>query len=168
MDYPRTDDDWVNLAECIVMKNPNVSPERVGKLTVEATATIFSWYHGEERRKALAERQYARDDLMQLARDAGCASVRERAEEVLERISEPLTPGRPFPQTYSDWVNLAEDIKEKYPDDPVMRASVNFSLQQIAEEEQYQRPPDEQAEAARAANEAKRWFVERAREQGIA
>lgn len=61
---------------------------------------------------------------------------------------------RPFPQTYGDWVNLAENIKERYPDDPVMRASVNYQLQHIAEETEL-------------AEEAKRWLMQKAGELGI-
>ncbi len=61
---------------------------------------------------------------------------------------------RLFPQNYGDWVNLAEAIKERYPDDPVMRASVNYQLQQVAEES---------VEAA----EARRWLAEKAGELGI-
>lgn len=60
---------------------------------------------------------------------------------------------RPFPKTYGDWVNLAEDIKERYPDDPVTRAAVNFQLQRIAERE------DE--------DEAKRWLMQEAGRLGI-
>ena len=59
-----------------------------------------------------------------------------------------------FPKTYGDWVNMAENIKEKYPDDTVMIASVNYQLRHISEETE-------------EADEAKRWLVERAGELGI-
>ncbi len=65
----------------------------------------------------------------------------------------PSQVGRPFPETYGDWVNLAEDIKAKLPDDPATRACVNFQLQHIAERE------DE--------DEAKRWLVNKAGKLGI-
>ena len=92
MTYPRTDEDWERLAECIVTRRPGVSPELVGGFTVDATATIFTWYKGEERRKALDERQYARDRLMELAREAGCLSELgglpwEKPKEVVEHGS---------------------------------------------------------------------------------
>lgn len=61
------------------------------------------------------------------------------------------------PKTYGDWVDLAEDIKAKYPDDPVMRANVNYFLQQIAQE----------AEDSRKAEESRRWFIKIAGELGI-
>jgi len=69
-------------------------------------------------------------------------------------------PDRIFPGmrgeafVYGDWVDLAEDIKSKYPDDPVMRASVNYQLQHIAEETE-------------EAEEAKRWLMQKAGELGI-
>jgi len=66
-----------------------------------------------------------------------------------------LTPtDRPFPQTYGDWVNLAEDIKAKYQDDPVMIAAANTQLREIAQE-------------TGSAEEAKRWLVGKANELGI-
>jgi len=87
-----------------------------------------------------------------------------------EMVEAPLTPSlglashtgarevRPFPQTYGDWVNLAEDIKAKYYfDDPASRAAVNYQLRYIGEETEY---PTE-------AREAKRWLVEKAGELGI-
>lgn len=79
--------------------------------------------------------------------------------------SEAAFPARPFPKTYGDWVNLAEDIKAKYPDDPVMRASVNFQLLQISHETE--EIPEEREERFRAAQEAKRWMTEQAGELGI-
>lgn len=90
--------------------------------------------------------------------------ARDRAEEFLERVSQPLDieQKRPFPKTYSDWVDLAEDIKAKYPDDPVMRATANYSLSQILAEEQRS-----EGWSAGAATEAKRWLVEKAGELGI-
>lgn len=73
---------------------------------------------------------------------------------------------RPFPETYGDWVNLAEDLKSKYPDDPVMRASINYQLQHVMYEEEER--PEDREERQRAAQEAKRWLTERTGEHGIA
>ncbi len=70
--YPRTDKDWYCLAECIVTKHTSVSPEEVGRLTINATQVIFSWYDGEQANRASEDRQYARDRLMALARETGC------------------------------------------------------------------------------------------------
>jgi len=168
MDYPKTDDDWERLGECIVEKDPGISPEVLGGLTVDATATIFSWYRGElQRGKALANRQYARDRLIELGRATGCLEeldveelrrrqTRERAEEVLERVSQPLDIEqlRPFPKTYGDWVDLAENIKERIPDDPATIATVNYQLNTIAVGES-------------GVEEAKRWLLNKAGELGI-
>lgn len=68
---------------------------------------------------------------------------------------------RPFPQTYSDWVDLAEDIKAKYPGDTsadlLVKAEVNYHLGCIAEEE----------ENPQAAQEAKRLLAGKAVELGL-
>ena len=88
----------------------------------------------------------------------------ESEEEIRKKFG-PEEPSRTAIQTYSDWSNLAEDIKSKYPDDPVMRASVNFQLNRILEEE---REPEEEREARREeAQEAKRWMTEQAGELGL-
>lgn len=60
-------------------------------------------------------------------------------------------PSRPYPETYGDWVDLAEDIKEK---DPNSASRVNGAMYDISEE-------------TRLAEEQKRWLVEKARELGI-
>ncbi len=91
----------------------------------------------------------------------------QRMEVALGHVHPSQAGKRPFPSTYGDWVDLAEDIKARYPDDPVMRATANFSLQQILEWEQYTRPPDEQEVAEKSANEAKRWLINKAGELGI-
>ncbi len=78
---------------------------------------------------------------------------------------EGLYPHRAFPQTYMDWIGLAEDIKDRYPDDPVMRATVNFSLAQVAEETE--EPIEAREERQKAAQEGKRWLTEKAGELGI-
>lgn len=219
MSYPRTDEEWERLAECIVTRYPSVSPELVGAFTVDATQTIFTWYKGEERSKALYERQYARDRLMELARETGCLvgvyywevtnmvtgerlesgkrqesiksavqdakrelrrgfqyfgdnhlvikvfdkSPDERAGLTLEPVlmesfwvsSNPsdVSAGRPFPETYGDWVSLGMDIKEKDPDIGTI-AQVNNALISIADDR-----PD--------AEEAKQWLVEKAGELNI-
>lgn len=61
--------------------------------------------------------------------------------------------GRPPPQTYGDWVDLAEAIKDITPLGEW--DTVNKPLQTISEE-------------GPGAEEAKRWLVEKARELGIA
>ncbi len=249
MDYPKTDDDWEKLAECIVTKHTGVFPETVGKLTVEATATIFAWYKGQERSSALTDRQYARGRLVRLAKEAGCLEEHEeikmsgkmmevplggeerhywevtnmvtgevlqdgvpyrtiseasldakrtmnalysyfednhlvikifdkspdervgltfepeytesywregparQAQEVLGRVSQPLTLDRLLPQTYGDWVNLAEDIKSADPE-AWTAGWVNTALQHISEEDE-------------AAEGSKRKLTQRAGELGI-
>ena len=59
---------------------------------------------------------------------------------------------RPFPETYGDWVSLAEDIKAKMP--PESWGVVNGLLLIISDE-----VPE--------AQEAKRWLVNKAGELGI-
>lgn len=44
----------------------------------------------------------------------------------------PPATGRPFPRTYGDWVNLAEDIKAAAPNDLQLAAQVNDGLGYIA------------------------------------
>lgn len=69
---------------------------------------------------------------------------------------------RLFPETYGDWVNLAADIKDRYPDDPVMRATANAALAGILAEEQCSAgwsPED--------AVEGRRWLTAKAGELGI-
>lgn len=66
-------------------------------------------------------------------------------------------PPRLFPKTYSDWVNLAMDIKEK--DSSVQNIyMVNVELNKIAHPEEF---------GPRAVEEAKHWLMEKARELGI-
>lgn len=60
---------------------------------------------------------------------------------------------RPVPQTYGDWVNLAESIKTATPDLDT-QYTTNLHLQEIAIE-----GPNQDA--------AKRWLVEKAGELGI-
>jgi len=156
MEYPRTDEDWEKLAECIVTKDPGISPEIVGGLTVDATATIFSWYKGEERTKALVIRQYGRDRLIELAKGAGCLEEREELKLGERMIEVPL--GRPVPQTYGDWVNLGMDIKEKAGiNDFETTAEVNEHLYHIWRED----------EDPATAQVSKRWLTEKARQMGI-
>ncbi len=232
MDYPKTDDDWVRLAECIVTKDPGISPETVGALSVDATTTIFSWYEGEERRKALVTRQYGRNRMIELGKQTGCLgelapceapyeapysykitdwSVGEVYEptagyptpsdamsaaknfvEVELRVGHPApeprgyevkvlsresvvvpgyekwyvptwyAPSRPFPKTYGDWVDLSESIKEKYPDDPAMRAAASYQLGIIAREGEVEPVVEE-----KDVDEAKRWLTRKAGELGI-
>jgi len=74
-------------------------------------------------------------------------SIKEKPGEIMmsgRMIEVPL--GRPVPQTYGDWVNLAEDIKEKYLSDASTREWTNKALQHIADEDEL-------------ADESKRWLV---------
>ena len=90
--------------------------------------------------------------------------VVERAHEFLDRISQPLDieslQGRPFPQTYGDWVSLAEDIKGRCQGEPATIATVNYQLNTILGAEQGTETPG-------AAEEAKRWLVNKAAELGL-
>lgn len=60
---------------------------------------------------------------------------------------------RPFPETYGDWVSLAEDIKQKMPEESWY--IVNELLQTISKEE------------GPVVDEAKRWLMNKAGELGI-
>ncbi len=156
MDYPKTDEDWEKLAECIVTKDTGVIPEAIGSLTVQATTMIFSWYKGERRSKALSNRQYARDDLIKLGKRAGCLEEREELKMSGRMIEVPLD--RPVPQTYGDWVNLGVDIKEKAGiDDFVTTADVNTHLGRI----------DREDEDPTAAQQSKMWLTRKAQVLGI-
>ena len=74
----------------------------------------------------------------------------------------PAVHKRSFPQTYGDWVDLAESIKTRYTDDPVGRAVVNYSLGIIAREGETM-PVLEEGEV----DDAKRWLTEEAGRLGI-
>lgn len=78
----------------------------------------------------------------------------EHAKRTGEVTVSPFSEQRPFPQTYGDWVDLAEDIKAKCPNDPVMRADVNYQLQHISENTD-------------SSDEAKRWLTTEAGKLGI-
>ena len=80
----------------------------------------------------------------------------ERMEYMLGHRHPSQYPGERhslFPQTYSDWVNLAEDIKQKMPTESWY--IVNDLLQVISQEE------------GPVAEEAKRWLMRKAGELGI-
>lgn len=64
-------------------------------------------------------------------------------------------PSRPYPQTYGDWVSLAEDIKDKLGDDVEARMKVNMQLGYIAAD-------------VDNSDSAKRWLAAKAIELGIA
>jgi len=81
-------------------------------------------------------------------------------ETALELAAE--EPSCPPPKTYGDWVNLAADIKDRYPDDPVMRATANTALAGILAEEQRSA-----GWSPESAAEGKRWLMEKAGELGI-
>lgn len=151
-DYPKTDEGWEHLAEQIVTRHPTVQPETVGGLTVEATQTIFSWYSSEERSKALYERQYARDRLMELASEAESDVIKLSGRMIEVPLEKRKPTERPFPQTYGDWVNVAEDVKSKMPRDAWH--IVNELLQAISE-------------GGPVAEEAKRWLMQKAGELGV-
>ncbi len=72
--------------------------------------------------------------------------------EMHKRMMGSGVSSRPFPETYGDWVSLAEDIKAKMPQEKW--GIVNSTLQLISEEH-----PN--------SGEAKRWLVEKAGELGI-
>ena len=61
---------------------------------------------------------------------------------------------REFPENYGDWVNLAEDIKDR---DPGVKAEVNKRLAAISSRDSD--PPDVTA--------AQRWLMQKAHELGI-
>jgi len=63
--------------------------------------------------------------------------------------------GRPFPQTYMDWVNLAEDIKDRVGEDLPDYYEANRQLGIISTLEEGN------------PEEAKRWLTEKAGELGI-
>ncbi len=71
--------------------------------------------------------------------------------EMVEVPLEKKESDRPFPQTYGDWVNLAENIKQADPSD-VFR--VNTALESISHDDP-------------TADEDKRWLVKKAGELGI-
>lgn len=89
--------------------------------------------------------------------------ARDRAEEFLGRVSQPLdvrtTQDRPLPQTYSDWVDLAEDMKKYYAYNPADVGMINFQLQTISGEGSTETPE--------AVAIAKRWLTNKATELGI-
>lgn len=62
--------------------------------------------------------------------------------------------GRQFPQAYTDWITLAEDIKEKLGDDVDARMEVNMQLGHISIEDE-------------DSDNAKRWLVSKAGELGV-
>lgn len=67
-------------------------------------------------------------------------------------LPEALRPSRPFPETFGDWVDLAEDIKEKRPD---LAPDVNENLGYIFTEDPAQ------------SENAKHWLWVKAGEIGI-
>lgn len=66
-------------------------------------------------------------------------------------IQYPPVMHRPFPETYGDWVNLAEDIKAA---DPGVVFKVNYNLHLVSQD-------------LPGAEEAKRWLMRKAGELGI-
>ena len=74
--------------------------------------------------------------------------------EMHKRMMGSGIPDRPVPQTYMDWVDLAEDIKQKMP--PESWYIINNLLLVISQEEE-----------GPVAEEAKRWLVTKAGELGI-
>lgn len=145
----------------LVIKIFNKSPEEREEFTYTPTYTESYWITEGPMGIAFA------GDKGDFVEEMRGKQARERAEEVLERISEPLgiEQIRLFPKTYGDWVNLAEDIKGKYPDDPIMKATVNFSLQQVALEDE--EPTEAREERLKEAQEGKRWLMQKAGELDI-
>lgn len=67
-------------------------------------------------------------------------------------IEIPIEPkGRPFPETYGDWVNVGMDIKQA---DPSLSFMVNAALSDIEGGTEH-------------ADEQKRWLADKARELGV-
>lgn len=69
---------------------------------------------------------------------------------------------RRFPQTYGEWVDIAEELKTKYSDDFVGVATVNFNLSIIAQEGEVTPVVSESD-----VDDAKRWLIQKAGELGI-
>ncbi len=170
--------DYNKIAEFIVQNAPGIVPEYVGEQLAEAEADIFTWLKGTERTEALKKRAAARNWLKETARRLGYTGELEPEELVLgeemveipiggEKPSGRTWPAelawreksgfgelhRPFPETYGDWVNLAENIKEKMP--PESWNVVNDLLHVISQEE------------GPVAEEAKRWLMKKAGELRI-
>lgn len=73
------------------------------------------------------------------------------AEAITTTTGPPAETGRLFPKSYSDWVDLSEDIKSR---DPSIAFMVNAALGDIADETKH-------------ADEQKRWLIGKAGELGI-
>ena len=124
MDYPKTDDDWVKLAEWIVHNNPEVLPEHIGALTVDATATIFTWYSSDERASKIRTRQFAREELLSYARQYGGLPEREELRMGERMVEVPL--GREE-QHYWEVTNMVtgEVLQEGVPYRTITEASID-------------------------------------------
>ena len=70
------------------------------------------------------------------------------AKVVFDRMGQPLKIDTPFPETYGDWVDIAEKIKERMPEEGV-KTIVNSLLQEISE-------------GGPVGEEAKRWLLKKA------
>lgn len=119
--------------------------------SIDVVETEFKWQEVLEEAKAKGAKVEVEEFLLQGGEPPGGFLPGKP-------LPERFRPTRPFPKTYGEWVNLAEDIKERRPDDPLTVASVNYNLSLIAHEEEMT-PAD--------VDEAKRWLVDRATELGI-
>lgn len=122
-------------------------------------------YHGSYRMRYFAEREASKlvkqgykvkiTEFRSYEEVVDLFDVLPKRFDVFKRQGESMQTGqeRPLPETYSDWVNLAMDIKEKSLDVGIM-ARVNTALTAISEDQP-------------SAEEAKRWLVSKAGELGI-
>jgi len=130
------------------------------------TAQILRGMAADElRHKEMLEGMYYKPEFGSVRGKTLTDEIKEAYEEAKRTGKVTVSPfreHRPFPRTYGDWVNLAVDIKDRYPDDPVMRASVNHSLSQILAEEEHA-----EGWSAGSTAKAKSWLMQKAGELGI-
>lgn len=119
-----------------------------------ATRLRIAGHHSEGNLvDSIADEEDKHANLLMTLANSIMAKQEPEVLELGEKMVE-IPLGRPFPQTYGDWVNLAMDIKEKYPGDAFTRAWTNKALQHIADEDEL-------------ADESKRWLMNKASELGI-
>lgn len=106
-----------------------------------------------------------KDRLSAIHEEASAALAIEAFQRLVSADLEKNIPRvagkRSFPQTYGDWVDLAEDIKAKDPS-PETSSQANMMLNTIISEarEPGREPPGD-------VDTAKRWLVQKADELGI-
>jgi len=131
----------------------NISPN------ADAAEILRNIAADEDRHYRLVKYQY---DMLQM--DSVERKAHEEQMEYLLGHRHPsqvgLTPtDRPFPQTYGDWVDLVEKIKQTNPLDTDLAHVTNFHLSVIGGMEPDMEPVD--------VDESKRWLVEKAAELEI-